>query len=537
MKIKNYKQFKLESILEALTKDSKLQLTAGLTQILGRIEHTISETIFKRVSDDEVKNVLPDIVDVSPVPGMIKYRNGDIKIGRFINNVFPQEFTQQDIETFTNNYKALQGVGDETIIVVKGSDIPKWYDEVNYVENEGTLSDSCMRKKDASFFNIYAENPDIVSLVCLIRGGKLLGRALLWEGVEVEGGGRIKFMDRQYGSDATIQKLRNWAKENEYAFRDPNSTLSRTVNIGDQKKNLNMIVKLDKFNFEYYPYLDTFRRLDPVEGILYNDTQTDLDGFFILTRTDGLYNPTGKKMEESPTVWSNYYGVEIDRGEAVYSVYLRDWIYDAYCVEVTIGSRNGFYPDDYDELVEDSQSGEMMHRDDAVFSEESNGYILGEDAVSIVTLIESNGDCNDFEWFVHRLDVKKYVKYSKLADLGWFEAFLESYPNWNKHGGVSKKLLTKDPVSDELLPKDYVVKVFDTDDGMNMLTKFDAEILGIKLSKSSMTMDKLSYDKLLLGDGMLDKIIKKIGKSKDENLVQRLSELMDIKVGKLPNYE
>jgi hypothetical protein len=36
---------------------------------------------------------------------------------------------------------------------------------------------------------------------------------------------------------------------------------------------------------------------------------------------------------------------------------------------------------------------------------------------------------------------------------------------------------------------------------------------------------------------MLDKIIKKIGKSKDENLVQRLSELKDIKVGKLPNYE
>jgi hypothetical protein len=70
-----------------------------------------------------------------------------------------------------------------------------------------------------------------------------------------------------------------------------------------------------------------------------------------------------------------------------------------------------------------------------------------------------------------------------------------------------------------------------------MLTKFDAEILGIKLSKSSMTMDKLSYDKLLLGDVMLDKIIKKIGKSKDENLVQRLSELMDIKVGKLPNYQ
>jgi hypothetical protein len=92
---------------------------------------------------------------------------------------------------------------------------------------------------------------------------------------------------------------------------------------------------------------------------------------------------------------------------------------------VTIGSRNGFYPDDYDELVEDSQSGEMMHQDDAVFSEESNGYILGEDAVSIVTLIESNGDCNDFEWYVHRSDLKKYVKYSNLADLCWFEDFLE----------------------------------------------------------------------------------------------------------------
>ena len=144
---------------------------------------------------------------------------------------------------------------------------------------------------------------------------------------------------------------------------------------------------------------------------------------------------------------------------------------------------------------------------------------------------------DDFEWYVHRLDVKKYVKYSKLADLGWFEAFLENYPNWNKHGGVSKKLLTKDPVSDEILPKDYVVKVFDANDGMNMLTKFDAQILGIKLSKSSMTMDKLSYDKLLLGDGMLDKIIKKIGKSKDETLLQRLSELMDIKLGKLPDYQ
>lgn len=166
--------------------------------------------------------------------------------------------TDKDFENFTNYIKASSKKLGQ-FIIVSGEEIKKWYDYRNYSPNQGTLDASCMRHDNCQeFFDIYVENPDVISMLILIDyNEKLIGRALIWKLPE------FIFMDRVYGSDATVAKFHRYAKENgmvrkyQNTYKDPTTF----VRPDDEIFELRFKVILKNVNLKRLPYLDTFHFL------------------------------------------------------------------------------------------------------------------------------------------------------------------------------------------------------------------------------------------------------------------------------------
>lgn len=188
------------------------------------------------------------------------------------------EINDADIEKFVNimsaELKMIVASDDTKIEVVKGEDIRKWYSSENYQPNHGQLGSSCMSGKDCSkFFDIYTENPEVVSMLILKNSeGKLIGRALLWKLI----GGEF-FMDRVYCATEYDERIFiKYANENGYYYRSngSNSNINFFFNGVDVTKSFRSKVVSDLSkgggtNFKYYPYVDTLTYLDDNRDILF----------------------------------------------------------------------------------------------------------------------------------------------------------------------------------------------------------------------------------------------------------------------------
>lgn len=215
-------------------------------------------------------------------------RNGKglvkVKIGRLISNkkfvIFNKELEKcghfikdHHVEEFVNSYKNYFEERPVYFKVVEGKEIAKWYYEANYFSDNcigcGTLWKSCMRQMDKQhFFDIYSQNAKMLLLVLNTKDGeKLVGRALLWDSVEVirPKGENIKVMDRIYTIfDRDVEKFKNWAVDNGYHYRFKQDSRTREKFVFREKKEdteepktlfleINITDEFDK-----YPYLDTF---------------------------------------------------------------------------------------------------------------------------------------------------------------------------------------------------------------------------------------------------------------------------------------
>ena len=149
---------------------------------------------------------------------------GNAKIGRMINQILKDnghnQFKDTDVEKFINNFKSTwnkkHGIVNRKTEVVKGKDILKWYDVSNYNSTNGTLGNSCMRyEKVNHFMNIYAENPDKISMVIITDEGKLVARSLFWVLDETSQGNKKFYLDRIYTEqDSDFQFLFDWVVDN-----------------------------------------------------------------------------------------------------------------------------------------------------------------------------------------------------------------------------------------------------------------------------------------------------------------------------------
>ena len=138
-------------------------------------------------------------------------------------------------------------------------------------------------KHGQGFFGIYEENSGRCQLLVLVDSEeKTLGRALVWHTDQ-----GLTVMDRVYGNDVTIEMfqreavIRGWHRRryNTYDYErwwiDPEGN----------ELVLDLSVTLDVTEFDYYPYVDTFKFLDRAKFQLSNSISSGYD--VCLDSTDG----------------------------------------------------------------------------------------------------------------------------------------------------------------------------------------------------------------------------------------------------------
>lgn len=195
------------------------------------------------------------------------------KPGAIINKMFKKGiFKDKDIEGWVTFCKSLVGKNQYEFSIVDGENIPQYYHYESYVPDcSGTLGVSCMRHDrciENYYFQIYVKNKTYVKLLILQKNNKLVGRALLWE-VPEKDGTKFRFMDRIYCHDENLNNLFiNWANENDYWHKEKQSW-QYPHKFKKKKDVIDKEIKLFMGNYDYYPYLDTFKWKDE-DGYYYN---------------------------------------------------------------------------------------------------------------------------------------------------------------------------------------------------------------------------------------------------------------------------
>ena len=211
-------------------------------------------------------------------------RRFHMKPGGFISKVF-KNISGKDVEIFSNLFRAEANRPDFTFKVVSGDDIKKYYHYSKHASDYGSLGGSCMRyDRCQKYFDIYTDNSDVVSMLLMLNNSdRVLGRALLWN---FDGN---KLMDRIYTvNDEQLQfYFKNWAYDNEYLHRvQQNWYNSLKFQDKSSQYEVNLQVKLNNFEFDYFPYMDTFRFLDKNTGVLSNFQPQD-SNFVTLCGSEG----------------------------------------------------------------------------------------------------------------------------------------------------------------------------------------------------------------------------------------------------------
>lgn len=580
-----YDEFILESQLD-LIKEAFVFFSPPLKKILKRIDSDISRDILGL----EIKDIKDDItfIDIDKEPGFISftttknakknlsirhpeisyawlYKNlfetpvddsvsnagtlydigSDIwnksrtplRIGRLVNKLFPDKYSNKEVEDFTNKFKSILENSGQKIKVVEADEIAYWYKSQNYKSQDGNLGNSCMKSKGSNYFEIYSKNPEVCRMVCILEddgeGDKLIARALVWKVDTIKGSVSTPnpenfeyFMDRQYAiSDDLVEKLRNYANDQGWAFKTNNNHHSYSgVTYKSNKYSLSLVIQLNlEETYSTFPYMDTFRRYDPKSNKLFNDDEVEgNDGDYLLNDTGGGYEVI---EEEEDSVYSEYYDCEIPVDHAVYSDYLEDYIWRSRSVEVSLGARihRGYYPEDFDDIIYDEWREDHIHIDDSVYSEIYGYSFYKNDAISVVSEVDSDGNCNEELTYVHE-DDDRYVSYDDLDGLSWFENLKVIHKNWKNHSGVLKKLLYEKPKGIWYLKKFEiklnVVKspiktsriIDDKKENfvMSYIDKLDAELLNIEILDETHTYDLPTYISDLIDANLFKKLENKI---------------------------
>lgn len=480
--------------------------------------------------------------------GVYSKSRNQVAIGKFVNKLFPDKYSDKEREEFVNLFKSTIENTGEKFKVVESDEIAFWYHVSNYKEKSGTLGNSCMAEKPSSIFEVYTKNPEICKMLILTEDDKLIGRALLWKVTSYRHLGRQWegpewYMDRQYTiKESDIQKLRKYAEEKGWAYKTNNnhhSFVSITVN--GENRNVEMTIQLKKNGSDYrygrYPYMDTFRRYDVDRGILHNDDQDDNEGQYLLDDTGGGYTETNSG------VYSEWHGETIPENRAIWSEWADSYLWNNRVVEVTRGSRRnrGYYPEDCDVIVHSEWYNDYLHEDDAVYSEAYDDRLLEDDAVKVIDNIYSDGSIephDEASWYHENDDEVVYIS-SKMTNSSWHEILSNRFSDWDDYQYIHSSLLEKDYKGDYILKK-FKIETFkvigESEDpnpvnleGIEFLTEIDAEILGHELNMSERRVtDLFDYHKEL--EDLLDTLEKRLKKK-----IERYNKMLnDDTSGELP---
>lgn len=476
-------------------------INKGKTGYISFIQSKNAEKLIKDKGLDLDKLSKSDLDDIYTdrsveIPIYTKSRN-EIKIGKFIKNIFGSQYTDKQIEDFVNKYKSVESKPDKSFEVVSGDDIAYWYKSNNYASEDGTLGSSCMRNSSESIFQIYTSNPEVCSLLILKNADdKLIGRALIWK-IKQTDKNFTEFMDRVYTiEDSDINLFHEWALEKKMARKGQNNYNScHRVFFNGDIETIYLTIQLNKhsnsYYYDYYPYMDTFRRYDPESGELINDADEDT-GYYYLDSTSGGY--TDKiENEDDDRVWSEHEDRMIDEEDAVFSEAVESYITMEDAVQITTGStRNrGWYPSDNENIVFDEWLDEYIHVDDSTYSEHLEKYMYSDHAVEVAISIDTDGEISSRDYFNKDDDGTEYIDTNDLHTTHkWYE-FYESQ-NRDMCGGISKDLLRKNYENKWILNV-FAYNVYFCEEHSIYLTKRDAKYLGYTIDNDNESMDYFEY--------------------------------------------
>jgi len=308
------------------------ELRAVLEQI--KSESVVAEMLLKRrhskedLVEDPVNFISISSQDASRISYLTTERIGTIdeseywtssrrfhmKPGGFISKIF-NNISAKDIETFSNLYRAEARKPKFEFRIVDGEDIRYYYHYDRHASDYGSLGVSCMRHESCQrLFDLYVENTDKISLLAMFNeDGYIMGRALLWN---FDGN---KIMDRIYSinDEQLAFYFKKWATENGYYYKAQQNWYNsiQFERMGEGKKEFKFDIKLDNFNFRYYPYMDTFKFFNPETGTFSNYRPEGRD-HYTLCSSDGC------KYDWNYLEFDDYDKVYRHRGEVVRLQYL-----------------------------------------------------------------------------------------------------------------------------------------------------------------------------------------------------------------------
>lgn len=323
------------------------------------------------------------------------------KVTKFISGLFKKEwisanFKNTDIEEFSNQYTALVKGSDEIFKIVKGEDIRKYYNNENYDTTvpSGTLMKSCMGHSNKSkFLDLYVKNDNVSLLVALSDGGKVIGRALLWDNVSFKEKGSMKevhkgkFMDRVYYTNDWVEgKFLLWAKEEGIFTKRTQShdDPTRFINPHNNETEEYYIEVEVNLEYQYYPYVDTMFIPNYKRGIITN-------------KLDGYDTSTQMRSHDSGMpnmVWDSIEGKLVRSNESFWGEDDKTWIHRNDSISVKIdGNGKNFhkklciqdrlngYITPVDEVIKCVISGDEFAKRDMIESEYHKGFIHKKESI------------------------------------------------------------------------------------------------------------------------------------------------------------
>jgi hypothetical protein len=253
-----------DPIAEAILKVSVHGDTPGVYDI-AYLDYFDEKDKNDKISFLPANKISPDLVGD---PFKAKGRQ-EMSVGRIVNKLFPEKFTQPQIEAFVNDFKASLKKFFINLQLVQGEEIRYWYLETRYASRAGDINSSCMRgQKAQTFFDIYCNNPEKCKLLILKNDDNLLmGRALVWFEMR-KPTGRV-YMDRIYTINDADKKLyidhaiaNNWLYKNKQVMHD-----ASYIDNGKLVYS-SVAIQLKPVEYKQYPSLDTLSYYTPSTGRL-----------------------------------------------------------------------------------------------------------------------------------------------------------------------------------------------------------------------------------------------------------------------------
>jgi hypothetical protein len=489
---------------------------------LKEVDDVIPDIDLERWEESERNYIINNIDMMSD--DLFKSSRNELKMGKFINTILPNKFSNLEITNFLDIYKSVIEDSIEKIKIWSGGDIVKGYDTDLYSIDSGELGNSCMGDEPKDTFEIYTTNKNCQMVALLDEDEKILSRALLWKISKINGNSVDDkyLLDRTYGvREYHSQKIKNWAISMGYYYNDrlnddeisPNSeTLQKYgIRLGNTliPPNTNISVEIENWNFSRYPYLDTIFYLktnsDGKSAYLSNiephtSYQNNDDILLKLRRTGGKVEilNLGKWIRTEITykfelrensVYSNFFGgyflkdevTEFKSGRNRWDNFPTQYL-DEYCVRCA-------YTGEY---IIKRKSVETSIKHPAQKPGELIGYILLDEAIFVITDIREDGRVFNNNKVVVHMDYIGEI----LGDLVYSSADIEMndyYKTMDKNNILDiddmyflKSLFTKD-IWGAPLPIKMAIEVYKSRDKNSKYEYYHkgcAELAGVEIDET-----------------------------------------------------